>query len=103
MSEYALIEKYRTLAEELEAIVEAMVGGNPAPPVWIWIIIAALTAVGGGVAIYQFWRGSSAIVGSIEQTAPIVGTAFSMIMLFLAFMPFFFIFSTVVNLLEMLR
>jgi len=94
------VEEYRQKLESLaESMESALMVGNPIP-VWIWIIIAGLLAAGGGLAIWQFWQATQPIVQSVQQWAPIMAGAFTILMYVLAMMPFFFIFQIVISLLR---
>jgi hypothetical protein len=94
------LEKYR---ERLESLAKSMASlletGNPIPT-WLWIIIGGLMTVGGGIAIWQFWNATQPIVQAIQQWAPLMGGAFTMLMYVLAMIPFFFIFQIVMSLLR---
>jgi hypothetical protein len=94
------LEKYRerlkSLAESMASLLET---GNPIP-FWLWIIIGGLLTAGGGIAIWQFWNATQPIVQSIQQWAPLMGGAFTMLMYVLAMIPFFFIFQIVMSLLR---
>jgi hypothetical protein len=106
-SSYSIIERFRNVEEEAREIlktiesraVEALHTGNPIP-VWVWIVLAGGLAGLFGVGLWQFFRATEPIVKSIEQWAPIMGGAFSVLMYVLAFMPFFFIFNIVVSMLR---
>ena len=94
------VEEYRQKLESLAESMESMLMvGNPIP-VWIWIIIAGLLAAGGGIAIWQFWQATQPIVQSVQQWAPVMAAAFTILMYVLAMMPFFFIFQLVISLLR---
>jgi hypothetical protein len=90
------IEEMKSLAEHIASLLEV---GNPIP-VWIWIIIGGLLAAGGGLAIWQFWQATQPIVQSIQQWAPLMAGAFTMLLYVLALIPFFYIFQIVVSLLR---
>jgi len=75
--------------------------GNPIP-IWTLIgwLIFGLIGIGGGLAIWRMWQISEPIVGAVQQWAPLMGGAFSMLMFTLAMIPFFFIFQIVMSLLR---
>jgi hypothetical protein len=106
-SSYSIIERFRNVEEEAREILktiesratEVLYTGNPVP-VWVWIVLAGGLAGLFGVGLWQFFRATEPIVKSIEQWAPIMGGAFSVLMYVLAFIPFFFIFNIVVSMLR---
>jgi len=91
-------EEARLLAEVARAVAELVVGGNPVP-VWLWLVIAGLIVGGGGLALWQFYQASQPIVVGIQQWAPLMAGAFTILLYTLSFIPFFFIFNTVITLL----
>ena len=97
------VEEYRKrLAELAESIEPALYVGNPIPAwlSWVfWGLLTGLLGVGGGLAIWRFWQVTEPIVSGVQQWAPLMAGAFTMLMYVLAFMPFFFIFNTVMTLL----
>jgi hypothetical protein len=93
------VEELRERLSELADSIKLFVAGNSPIPIWIWAIIAGLIGVGGGIAIWQFWNATQPIVSGVQQWAPLMAGAFTMLMYVLAFMPFFFIFSIVMTLL----
>ena len=94
------VEEYRKRLSELAESLEVFVAGNSPIPIWIWAIIGALMGVGGGLAIWQFWNATQPVVQSIQQWAPLMAGAFTMLMYVLAMVPFFFIFQLVTGLLR---
>jgi len=94
------VEEYRKRLSELADSLEVFVAGNSPIPIWIWAIIGALMGVGGGLAIWQMWNATQPVVQSIQQWAPLMAGAFTMLMYVLAMMPFFFIFQLVTGLLR---
>jgi zinc transporter ZupT len=93
------VEELRERLSGLADSIKLFVAGNSPIPIWIWAIIAGLLGVGGGIAIWQFWNASQPIVGAIQQWAPLMAGAFTILMYVLAFIPFFFIFNIVTTLL----
>ena len=93
------VEELRERLSELSGSIELFVAGNSPIPIWIWAIIAGFLGVGGGLALWQFWNATQPIVSGIQQWAPVMAGAFTMLMYVLAFMPFFFIFNIVMSLL----
>jgi hypothetical protein len=97
------VEEYRKrLAELAESIESALHVGNPIPawlPLVFWGLLTGLLGVGGGLAIWRFWQVTEPIVSGVQQWAPLMAGAFTMLMYVLAFMPFLFIFNIVMTLL----
>jgi len=93
------VEELRERLSELAGSIKLFVAGNSPIPIWIWAIIAGLLGVGGGIAIWQFWNATQPIVSGIQQWAPLMAGAFTILMYVLAFMPFLFIFNIVTTIL----
>ncbi|PNV81812.1 MAG: hypothetical protein C0179_00765, partial [Fervidicoccus sp.] len=68
---------FRKLEEIAKDIESLMYVGNPIP-VWIWIILAGIMAGFGGLAIWQFYQASQPVVQSIQNLAPLIGSAVSL-------------------------
>jgi len=94
------VEELRERLSELADSIKLFVAGNSPIPIWIWAIIAGLLGVGGGLALWQFWNATQPIVSGIQQWAPLMAGAFTMLLYVLAMMPFFFIFQLVTGLLR---
>jgi len=97
------VEEYRKRLSELaESIESALHVGNPIPAwlSWVfWGLLTGLLGVGGGLAVWRFWQVTEPIVSGVQQWAPLMAGAFTMLMYVLALMPFFFIFNIVMTLL----
>jgi hypothetical protein len=94
------VEEYSKRLSELAESLEVFVAGNSPIPIWIWAIIGVLMGVGGGLAIWQFWNATQPVVQAVQQWAPLMAGAFTMLMYVLAMVPFFFIFQLVTGLLR---
>jgi len=106
-SSYRIIERFRNVEEEAREMLktiesgamEALYTGNPVPG-FVWLVLAGGLGALFGAGILQFFRATEPIVKGIEQWAPIMSGAFSVLMYVLAFIPFFFIFNIVTSMLR---
>jgi hypothetical protein len=92
----------RPLEKDVEAYRRSIWGiGNPIPIGTLlgWLLFA-IAGIGGGILLWQFWNASQAVVQAIQQWAPLMAGAFTMLLYVLAMIPFFFIFQIVMSLLR---
>lgn len=84
--------------DELIALLSQGKIGNPIPiAALLGYILAGILAGLGILFGIQFWRSSEPIVKSIEQLAPIIASAFSILLFAMSIMPFFFMFTMVMG------
>ncbi|MEM2388958.1 MAG: hypothetical protein QXW20_08400 [Ignisphaera sp.] len=96
--EYSSVERYRSIFDEIADLVAKGKIGNPIPiGTLLGYILAGILAGLGVLAGIQFWRSTDPVVRSIEQVAPIIASAFSILMLAMTFIPFFFVFTTIMG------
>lgn len=60
--------------------------GNPIP-LWIWAILGAIMAIGGGMGLWFFWQTGSSILSGVQQASPGIGQMVASIGMLFTLMP----------------